>query len=197
MTLLLTTVLANPHDPMRGALSDHWAEYGVPPVVLPCGQAIEPTDPRVAYQPGDAVPWGFRCTMAEWCGGGRCPRDMDRDGTCYYMCNVCRGTGRIPGIAAAVCGAWPITVVELTDREPLNETIRFAWYSRVRSDYRNTIESPLWDLLAGFIKYGDGNPYLLKWYPTRDFAIAALSHAALTLGRRAAGLPDIQFINHK
>lgn len=115
MTLLLTTVLANPHDPMRGALSDHWAEYGVPPVVLPCGQAIEPTDPRVAYQPGDAVPWGFRCTMAEWCGGGRCPRDMDRDGTCYYMCNVCRGTGRIPGIAAAVCGAWPITGVELTD----------------------------------------------------------------------------------
>ena len=163
MTLLLTTVLANPHDPMRGALSDHWAEYGVPPVVLPCGQAIEPTDPRVVYQPGDAVPWGFRCTMAEWCGGGRCPRDMDRDGTCYYMCNVCRGTGRIPGIAAAVCGAWSITVVELTDREPLNETIRFAWY----------------------------NPYLLKWYPTSDFAIAALSHAALTLGRRAAGLPPL------
>lgn len=90
MTLLLTTVLANPHDPMRGALSDHWAEYGVPPVVLPCGQAIEPTDPRVVYQPGDAVPWGFRCTMAEWCGGGDAHEtwiETERATTCA-MCAV-------------------------------------------------------------------------------------------------------------
>lgn len=141
----------------------------------------------------------IECTAAEWVGG---PCDMRQlygdnggwpwhDGPDPKGCPTCGGSGRVEGIARQVCERWPVTRVRLTDKEPLSETTRFAWYSRVRSDRRNTIEEPLWDLLAGFIKYGDGNPFLLKWYPSRDAAQNALSLAAVNYGRDLAGLPPL------
>lgn len=139
-------------------------------------------DSQYLYSRG--FPDEIRCTMVQWvgencryCNGGYTHNDM------HYSpdtCSRCHGTGRTPGIAKAVCEAWPVTKVVLVDRQPAIMYKEYGWYVTDRDSIPSTIPMELWSLLP------------VKWAKTQAEALAALSHAALTYGRRLAGLPELE-----
>lgn len=110
------------------------------------------------------------------------------------------GTGRTPGIAKSVCEQWPVTWVVLTDCQPMrdgNPVAPHGWWFQVNDRHNeHVIERAIWDLLKSWHNYG-GPPNLLKWYKTKDRALAALSNAAVNYGRRLAGLPELSFVREK
>jgi uncharacterized protein (TIGR02996 family) len=146
---------------------------------------------KVVYIVRRGFPDEIRCTMREWVGVDPCRQCGGRGSFIDYgpirsqviYCLVCRQTGRTPGIAKAVCEQWPVTVVRLTGAEALRGSMFVNGQLRRWVQWSHEVVDSL----------GMTNSN----YHTEQEALAALSHAALTLGRRAAGLPDIQFINHK
>jgi len=156
-----------------------------------------------------------RCTMREWCGPipcnmcGRWNLELiELYGRSHVIrpnknCFHCNGTGRTPGIAKSVCEAWPVTRVVLTDRKP--------HYRHISGGY----QAPSW-LSDSNQMYATGTSYQLAVLPESLYAIVkelyeshicgddyecfeeekvayeTLSHAALTYGRRLAGLPELE-----
>lgn len=106
-------------------------------------------------------------------------------------CLTCHGSGRTPGIAAELWAREPVTDVRITDREPFRSFNRQVeeWYWIVEpatyvtesvqgfDQRRSTLPVELFD--AGLS---------LTRFPSRDLALAALSTAAVRLGRKRAGL---------
>jgi uncharacterized protein (TIGR02996 family) len=136
--------------------------------------------------------------------GGPCPRCGDgpepgrihrhgANGPGYYPCPGCtdedngerRGSGRTPGIAAALGATCPgLGRVVLTDREPYNGHERYSWWdaSKIRENWlhpASDLPTELWSLLADQAFQDDRAGG--KWYDTVSAATAALSAAALRL----------------
>lgn len=176
VTILLNALLANPHDQdlrlaYAGAIEDGKLE--LPAVDLRGGEVVHD-------QYG--VPLLVRCTMATWCGE-EC-NNCNGSGEVYVWpgdiitpmdCRRCKGTGRIPGIAAAVCGVCPITGVELTDR-PITK--------HGQSRYRISID--LANVLGGDVYIGP--------YRSKAKVEQYQSDMVLRYGRRATGLPDLTVV---
>ena len=111
----------------------------------------------------------------------------------YGKCVVCRGTGRTPGLAAALGKVVGLTGVVLTDREPAawrtasEKHARYSWVLREPGwepeEHPSILRRDLFDLLAGYIP---DSPWNGRRYPTRDAALLALSTAALAFCRLAA-----------
>lgn len=122
------------------------------------------------------------------CGGEYGPPDEDNP------TGVCPGTGRTPGIAAAVWGAHPVTRVVVGDREPSGiDRAGVSWWresaprnpmSGVRESARvpdavyEHLERSATAFTIGRCTYHAG----------RDAALAALSDAIVAHGRALAGL---------
>jgi len=160
-------------------------------------------DSQYLYSRG--FPDEIRCTMAQWIGGEwTCP-DCEGRGFLYGdyghitsteegICPTCNGntTIRTPGIAKAVCEAWPVTQVVFPEMEPVlvdgiddEFSGRWIWwmgsYETFDSNQRNELPgflNPVWPDVWAF--------------DSRAAALAALSHAAVNYGRRLAGLPELE-----
>lgn len=126
-------------------------------------------------------PDSVRLTLAAFMGGpcGRCEPIPGSQA----WCNFCSGSGRTPGVAAAL-GRLPLRAdgIVLVDRKPDE---KWWWW---RDDEHGTfsanrayLPSELFDHLGSLIVRG-----LL--YPTRAAADAALATAAVALARKRAGL---------
>jgi len=78
-----------------------------------------------------------------------------------------------------------VETVAVTDREPFGFQVRSAWWKKLprHADESAAVPADLWRLLTGFLLYGSGTPSVLKWYPTRDAAHAALSATVLAACR--------------
>jgi uncharacterized protein (TIGR02996 family) len=108
-------------------------------------------------------------------------------------CPACHGTGTRPGHAAALFAAQPVERVTLTDRGP-GETLmdwygcRWVWdsYHRGLRDYGQMLPEDLFDLVCEYAVYAD---HECAGFKDRAAALDALSRAAVTYGRRVAGLP--------
>lgn len=140
-------------------------------------------------------PSSISCTLATLFGGecGRCHgrRDWFDALTGLGQCLDCNGDGRTEGIARDVFSRWPLTRIDLSCRQPIeHDSDRWGWFKHVATMDEATLPAEIWNLMTGFNNYG-GYPYAIKWYPTRESAHAALSRAAVNLGRERAGLRPI------
>ena len=126
---------------------------------------------------------GQGCTF---CGGEE--RDY------HTKCNecVCHGTGRTPGLAAALFAAHPITAVTLTGYVPYEGVKCMAAWLLMDENQNNRyhIVAELFRLLDGHL-FGVGSNYGARWYTSDAEAHAALSRAAVAHGRALAGLPQL------
>jgi uncharacterized protein (TIGR02996 family) len=144
-----------------------------------------------------------RLPVAAFLGGpcGRCQGygayDHPEARMCLVECPACSGSGRTSGIAAALFAAQPVTRVTLTDLLPyhgLNNT--FHWYDLAAQDPPDThppsnVPSDLYVLLEGYEDRFDGFDRR-KEYVGIAAAHAALSRAAVALGRARAGLGGLR-----
>lgn len=131
----------------------------------------------------------IRCTLTQWVGVvcGLCEWEGGQRRKELKLCSKCHGTGRVPGIAGRVCGAWPVTKVVLTDCEPVRCDNRYTWWCLVQNRHgHQVIDRLIWEELKGYFEYGGGRPVLLKWYPSKELALTALSDAAIRYGRKLA-----------
>lgn len=213
---LLDLVLADPHCPERGILSDLWTEC---PDMRP---DLDLRGAEVVYRDGDAVPWGIRATMAQWCDrGGECSRCKGRGQVTFgeapnlsvLNCGRCDCTGRIESLAASVCRAWPVVNVVLVDKTPehwvsdvSDSTVDCSWsWHNVEN-----VNEMIVDMAIDAFEFEFQLPAVIFnrlrapksmnqqsrrtgviAYPSKSRAIAALSHTALALGRQRAGLPPL------
>jgi uncharacterized protein (TIGR02996 family) len=131
-------------------------------------------------------------TTAAFLGGPCCGYGFPPDvtGIAHKGCIYCDGTGRTPGIAAALFSAQPVTEVRLTDRKPWREPPS-GLYFWDRHGERLAPESPeavipdaLWRLVDG----PEHLPGATKRFRTAEAAHAALSAACVRLGRGLAGV---------
>jgi hypothetical protein len=136
-----------------------------------------------------------------------------------HLCPACSGTGRCPGVAAALFAANPITRVVLTGSEPHpvsdenlmssheplagvddvglpSEWFYRCWRAahgrivvRVGGGTGHDLPPELFDRLPSPKTY-PGESHL-AFYPTRDLALTALSAACVAHGRGLAGLPPL------
>lgn len=157
---------------------------------LHCG-AIVPTPPGgIASEVQAVVRRGFveevRCPLVAWVGGacptcqgeGRVGQHYDPSSDTYRGGRRCPGCptvqGGVVGIAAAVCGAHPVRVVMFPGVNP---------FALVDGSWCWVLDGATPD--AGYNGYG---LWPLGFYPSRGAALAALSAAAVRLGRERAGL---------
>jgi len=189
---LLAAVILNPHDIRRASLADAVADHLV---------ELPNLDLRGGEVERDqwGLPWRVRCTMGAWCG--EACEQCEGLGIYHRLmvmfdepCLKCHGTGRIPGIAATVCGAWPVAEVEFSDVKP-NKSYLGCWQlwndSTTAGEFpeNGDVDKLLFDLITEGKR---ATSFRFIDFATESAALAALSHAALTFGRRAAGLPDLQ-----
>ncbi len=111
-----------------------------------------------------------------------CPNAGRAGGTPYHDrhgCTVCRGTGRVAGVGAALVACQPVTTVRVTDREP---DVGNWWYRGTHPSGlhpESDLPEDVFDLLGG----GE----LLPWghydrrYDSQTAALADLSSALLRL----------------
>jgi uncharacterized protein (TIGR02996 family) len=159
----------------------------------------------------------IECTLSEFMGGAcECVssrRDLqgfiDRTVAELYLtnfpapaislgdpCPACKGTGRIPGLVDTIFAEHTVTEVVLTDRIPdYEEGTQAFWMSDDHPDHEETWQSwlppAIYDLLDGFNELDDEEGLRWKVYPTRELALAALSRACVTYGRKRAGLSQL------
>lgn len=175
--------IAHDHDPSVGfTWSPKWPGADLPGVVFRRG-----------------FPSSISCTLATLFGGecGRCHgrRDWFDALTGLGQCLDCNGDGRTEGIARDVFSRWPLTRIDLSCRQPIeHDSDRWGWFKHVATMDEATLPAEIWNLMTGFNNYG-GYPYAIKWYPTRESAHAALSRAAVNLGRERAGLRPIAWVS--
>lgn len=107
-----------------------------------------------------------------------------------WGCPTCQNTGRVPGLAlkAELFAAHPITRVVLTDREPHPSNLLGgvpAWHRDNGDGHTANLPAELFNALVGQTEMLGR---LVKYYPTRDDAMTALSDACVVYGRALAGL---------
>jgi uncharacterized protein (TIGR02996 family) len=132
-----------------------------------------------------------RCDLATLFGGpcGRC----GGEGLTYTgpgggqraqeRCTACNGERTTPGIAAALFASQPVSAVTLTDREPAQVGNEWVWF---RDAYtRHGVPDELWEHFGQDYQFGR----VRRLHATTPDA--ALSSAAVALGRSAAGLPPL------
>lgn len=133
----------------------------------------------------------IRCTAAAFVGGpcGRCEgeggrMDYDVSEEAPTFCIPCDGTGRTPGLAAALAGRQPIVSVVLTDKRPdcnNDPSPRWAWFNGMRwggDDDPANLPYELFHPLGGDV--GDGLDGMREYESEAD-ALAALSAACVAL----------------
>ncbi len=92
-------------------------------------------------------------------------------------CPECAGTGRAPGIVAAVFAAHPVTRVVVADLEPdLSPEAGYVWW-------RSDLPDGVYDLLPASLGEKHGAAYVLE-PNSRDAALDALSAALLAWAKR-------------
>lgn len=108
---------------------------------------------------------------------------------------VCPAAAFTAELARTVFGAQPVTEMVLSDREPYPGVgpRGVRWWAWMNAEYgvRNggdAIHPVLFALLGG--EYEGGG--LAKHYATRDFALSAMSAAAVVWGRQLAGMPPVE-----
>lgn len=108
-------------------------------------------------------------------------------------CPACHGEGRTPGIAAALFASQPVREVRPSDREPREVPSSGLWFwARGGGSGRLTgpeeLPPDLFDKLTGWVPRLEPEDHeSVRWYSTRDAALAALSAALVAFGRSAAG----------
>lgn len=207
---LLSAVLADPHSDARYVLSDQVAEGNVtiPTLDLPAG---------VEVVLRDGLPDEVRCTMVQWVGTDECRSCSSFSRSlgipAIDFCLTCHGTGRTPGIAKAVCEAWPVTRVVISDVrwQHFPSLVGRGYWRLHRQSWTNgdgiaigevpdvvfehlRLVVPLHEFGGGTVIDGKVRDEILWNSPDAALAaLAALSQAAVNYGRRLAGLPEIQF----
>ncbi len=136
------------------------------------------------------------CTLADWYGApcGRCDGDGRAHGADRPFegppgpCPVCKGSRRTPALGPRVVACQPVTGVTLTDRVPLMTAHGHYWagYAPIPS-LAHDLPPGVFAALAEPCRV-EGTDGRLKFYPTRDDALAALSHACVSRARSEAGL---------
>lgn len=140
----------------------------------------------------------LRCDLRTF-AGGECGRCQDQPGWAFTAgsrlrrCPDCSGTGRTPGLAAAIFASQPVTVVRLTCRRPHYNGYGYGWFNadrdRPSSGVPEAAEIPadIWHKMppVGVSKIVDGR---FKAHATKQDADLALSLGAIAYGRGLAGL---------
>lgn len=116
-------------------------------------------------------------------------------------CSHCNGTGRIPGIAAALGKSVPLTECVLTDKRPssgASSRVYWGWYRQSAHSFdaqgrwptgdQETLPDAIHDLLP---KEWDDTGGLWTTTVSESAAQAALARAAANYCRQLAGLPAI------
>ena len=132
-------------------------------------------------------------TLAAWCG----VRCYGCEGTGYsteseqyrqpcYRCTRLgekRGTGRIPGVGAAVLARHPTVRAVRTEKVSMPDAAgRHAWFVEgAVAPPENCLPRVVFDLLRGH--YGELGGRMGSWFPTREAADAALSDAMITYAK--------------
>ncbi len=142
-----------------------------------------------------------RCPVGVLFGGpcGRCGgfgyRNAQQDE--QEDCPDCRGTGTTPGCAKELFACHPVTAVALTDREPEHTAGGWRWYYSGRDGAAHLpgrlLPHTYQDRSAGWLQWFF-TPIEECWvneWATRELAVAAISRAAVALGRSLAKLPPL------
>jgi uncharacterized protein (TIGR02996 family) len=190
------------------------AEFWTPTVLRAGAVACEvSTHPPSFRSLRSGMAWGFRrglvgsvtLTAEQFLGGpcGRC-RGSGRSRNQYgedtgFKCIVCRGTGRVEGLAAALFRAAPITEVRLSDKHPSNSTqypSLFGWLpeapelSALRQlNPAEFLPYEVWDLLDAIspevilTHYRPLDTGHWKWFASERDALVGLSAACVAYGR--------------
>lgn len=214
---LMRGILENPADDApRLILSDWLEEHGEEERAVRIRRAIENPEPsKCSFVSRRGVMQissrGFisevRLACAEFCGGtcpecgGRGERRVEERGeygpNIYQEdCYLCRGTGRIEGVAMALFERHPLTKVVLTCRKPNYHDWRdpehanhYYWLSAQNFARSDTLPKELRkylkpdDLTCGGQWFG---------YKSEATALDALSDAAVAYGRNLVCLPPLE-----
>lgn len=138
------------------------------------------------------------CTIMDWVGGlcplcaGSCVESYEvlrseRYGTSIRSrpCHYCEGRGEIEGVAKLFCQHWPLTKVSFIGIQPTAvQRMIPAEPGMWRLPRDHGIPTELMALIAS-------PHHLFNEFPTKEGAVEALSRAAITYGRRLAGLKDL------
>jgi uncharacterized protein (TIGR02996 family) len=165
---------------------------------------IKPNDSKgIEYVFRHGFPDEIRCKMDQWVGGicqtcgGNGSVDSGRIGSFREIpiripetCKTCKGQCCTPGIAKAVCEQWPVTKVVLVDRKP-NDGEHGGYWLRYYED-NNIYNLGRPSVLPHELYDPKTMDYAVGRFSTQAAALSALSHAALTYGRRLAGLPELE-----
>jgi uncharacterized protein (TIGR02996 family) len=133
-----------------------------------------------------------RAPMAVLVGGpcGRCygsgttHNAGDQSDPAAFPCPVCDGSGRTPGVLAALCAAHPLERVVATDREPTHDVVGWYYWTRgaeslnVDTLRRYALPQAIYDKLGPYTGVG--------MRPAKD-CYDALSAAILAHARQLAG----------
>lgn len=120
--------------------------------------------------------------------------------SCGFISEIHLSTAAFLEHAEALFAAHPVTAVRLSDREPLENQFRHGRWAWMNEDvpiggYQGTVArlphgvpNALWPFLRGEhgVSYGR-----CHWYDASEEALAALSRACVSYGRKLAGLPEI------
>lgn len=145
-----------------------------------------------------------RCRLADWVGGGPCPRCHGRGGweTGPHSgdCTLCDSTGRTPAHGPRIVAEQPVEESR-TEKRPLRYEGRFLWHNAehrfTSSDYDGDTRPPdhlpaeIFMLLAGFNSLPRKVTDCVRGYPTESAALSSLSLALINWARREAGLPPL------
>jgi uncharacterized protein (TIGR02996 family) len=109
----------------------------------------------------------------------------------YFKCPPCHGTGRVPGLIDTIFSQWPVETVTVSDKQPMefraSSVSGWRWicnrYVPGADEIQQGLPTVLYDRLVKSCKTSFGHNEREAFYPTRDAALLALSHAIVDLGR--------------
>jgi len=151
--------------------------------------------PGVQVKVSRGFPSEIRCTVREFLGGD-CPKCYVRivnGKTERVGCMNCDFTKKVKGLAKKIAGKWPVEKVVLDVCQPhYLHSNGWRWWCQVTNRHgSDVIPELIWNKLSGFIMFGGGDPFLLKWYSTREEALSALSNACVDYIRSLIVTPEI------
>lgn len=136
----------------------------------------------------------------ERCGGFGVHEHDPGDGE--MDCFHCNGSGTLPGLVDTIGSRWPVTEINLTDREPVPshwlDSPGQVYWPNDRARTEGGLPRELWnspqicELIVGTGERRDGVTHRAKLFPTSAAALSALSDAAVDLLRERAGLPGLK-----
>lgn len=147
-------------------------------------------------------------TMQAFVGGGEC-RNCGGAGDVLHPthyrqpCKECgdgktNGSGRTPGLASVICARWPVREIRLTGKEPRHLAGRWGWlfYGDYPEGTPGNVDMqsrlPV-ELMRNGLSVDIGKALSAIYFPTREAAMLASSHAAVAHARELAGLPALNF----